>query len=419
MESVLRDQIVGYFEGNGFLSEFQHGFVSQRSCSTNLLATLDAWSDILDNGSPVDAIYLDFSKVFDSVPHHRLLEKLSSYGIKDNLLDWISDFLIGRRQRVKVNNSYSEWSSVTSGVPQGSCLGPVLFVIYINDLPEVIHSLCQLYADDTKVYSKVDNEEMKEKLQRDLDNLVMWANKWQLRFNEDKCHILHMGHSNHNYSYYMNKSDSSEKVELADSEYEKDLGVLVDCELSFSKHIQTQVNKANRLVGLIRRSFTHLDKECMKLLFTSIVRPHLEFTNFAWSPVYQKHIDLIEQVQRRATKVIPGLKNLSYEQRLSAMDLPSLRHRRKRGDLIEAYKYTHELYNVNKSMLPLEANRRTRGHLYKVIKRSCNLNLRKNFFSFRVTSEWNNLPAYITEAPTLNSFKARLDKHILNEKFCV
>ena len=419
MESIIRDNLVKYLETNNFLSDFQHGFVSKRSCSTNLLATLDAWTEIIDSGDPVDAIYLDFSKAFDSVPHLRLLEKLKSYGIGGCVLKWISDFLIGRRQRVNINGQFSEWANVTSGVPQGSVLGPVLFVVYINDLPEVLESLCQLYADDTKVFSKVDDPEKQKQIQRDLDSLVAWADKWQLQFNADKCHILHLGYRNQNYPYYMKKHNSSERVKLTASDFEKDLGVLVDSDLTFSKHVETQVGKANRLVGLIRRSFTYLDKDSMRQLFCAIVRPHVEFGNVSWSPRFKKQIEMIEKVQERATRVIPGMKDMTYEQRLRSMKLPSLKYRRKRGDLIEVFKYVNNFYNANQNLLIKDPSNRTRGHSHKLLKRSCNLNLRQNFFSFRVVNQWNNLPTSIVEASSLNSFKARLDKHFANEMYCV
>ena len=417
MESLIRDKLVNFLETNNFLSKNQHGFISRRSCTTNLLATLDTWSEWLDLGFPVDAIYLDFSKAFDSVPHMRLLEKLKSYGIGGALLEWIKDFLVGRRQRVCVNGSFSSWSAVTSGVPQGSCLGPVLFVVYINDLPDVINSLCEMYADDTKVFSPVDKIELKEKIQADLDNLIQWADKWQLCFNADKCHVLHLGHNNPKHLYYMKRHGSEERVELESTVAEKDLGVQVDPELKFQKHIETQVKKANKLVGLIRRSFTYLDKDCMRQLFTALVRPHLEFANVAWHPRYQKDIELIESVQRRATKCIPGMKDMSYEQRLKAMKLPTLKYRRKRGDLIEAYKYTHDMYSVNQSMLQANKSECLRGHSYKIVKQSCRLNVRQNFFAVRIVNEWNSLPADIAEAPSLNSFKARLDKYFETEMY--
>ena len=215
----------------------------------------------------------------------------------------------------------------------------------------------------------------------------------------------------------MRKHDSSDCVELAISENEKDLGIIVDNQLTFAKHVDTQVKKANRLVGLIRRSFTYLDIETMRQLFVAIVRPHLEFGNVAWSPRFNKEIDQLEKVRARATKVIPGLKGLNYEERLQVMKLPSLRYRRKRGDLIEVYKYINEYYSVNKNLLCKETSNRTRGHAHKLIKKACNLNVRQNFFSFRVVNMWNNLPAYVAEAPSLNAFKGRLDKHFENEMY--
>ena len=253
---------------------------------------------------------------------------------------------------------------------------------------------------------------------KDLDNLVEWADKWQLKFNAEKCHTLHMGFNNPNYPYYMRKHNENEYVELSATDAEKDLGVIVDCDLKFSRHIETQVNKANRLLGLIRRSFTFMDAECMRLLFTSIVRPHLEFANVIWSPSTKRDCELIERVQHRATKMVPNLKKLSYQDRLIKMNLPSLRYRRLRGDMIEAYKITHGLYSVNKNLLQLDQGNRTRGHAFKLIKNNSRLKIRQHFFVNRIVNDWNALPASVAEAPSINAFKARLDKHYEHLKFC-
>ena len=417
MESIIRDSLVEYLEEEELLSRHQHGFISKRSCTSNLLATMDKWTEYLDTGIPVDAIYLDFSKAFDSVPHLRLLEKLESYGVNSFVLEWIRDFLIGRRQRVRVKDSFSEWSPVASGVPQGSCLGPVLFVVYINDLPNVVQSLCELYADDTKVFSRVDKDEPITQLQSDLDSLVAWADTWQLRFNADKCHVLHLGHNNPHHMYCMKKHDSDDVVSLEASEVEKDLGVLVDNKLKFSGHIQGQVNKANRLVGLIRRSYTFLDKDSFKMLFVALVRPHLEFGNVAWSPGQRGDKNLIESVLRRASKNVPCLKELTYEQRLKKLNLPSMEYRRIRGDLIEVYKYTHGFYSVNQDLLQLDTSGVTRGHQFKLYKQRCSLSLRQNFFTFRVVDRWNALPSSVVDSPSLQAFKNGLDWIMADNKF--
>jgi hypothetical protein len=205
---------------------------------------------------------------------------------------------------------------------------------------------------------------------------------------------------------------------IESSKEERDLGILVDMELKFSNHIEKQVNIANRLLGMIRRTYVYLDSEVMKLLFCSLVRPHLEFANCVWSPRFIKDKNLIEAVQRRATKLIPGLKDLTYEERLRRMDLPSLDYRRRRGDMIEVYKYLHDIYQIPEDLLPLERSGvNTRGHSLKLAKRNCRLDLRKNFFSYRVVAPWNALPEETVTAPSLNAFKARLDKLWINSKY--
>ena len=192
----------------------------------------------------MDAIYLDFSKAFDSVPHRRLLLKLEAYGIKGSLLRWLESFLTGRRQRVAVNGNLSSWAPVDSGVPQGSVLGPLLFICYVNDMPEVVHSALRMFADDTKIFRQVDSEEDKENLQSDLKTLKDWADTWQLRFNASKCKVMHLGWNNHCHEYIMEQNDS--QVILTVTECEKDLGVNVDRNLKFSNHAEIVSNKANR-----------------------------------------------------------------------------------------------------------------------------------------------------------------------------
>ena len=181
--------------------------------------------------------------------------------------------------------------------------------------------------------------------------------------------------------------------------------------LKFSKHVEIQVNKANRILGLIRRSYEHLDTESMKTLFTALVRPHLEFGNAAWSPRFQKDKDVIEGVLRRATRVVPGLKELSYEERLEKMGLPSMSFRRARGDMIEVFKYVHGIYKVSDPLLKLSSVTNTRGHSYKLEKQGSNTSVRQHFFTQRVVEQWNKLPESVVAAKDLNAFKSSLDSH--------
>ena len=211
--------------------------------------------------------------------HERLLAKLKSYGVTDKVNNWIRGFLKDRRQRVKVNGTLSDWVEVTSGVTQGSVLGPVLFVVFINDLPEVVKSLCSMYADDTKIYRSVDTVHDCVRLQNDLDNLTAWAEKWQMKFNADKRQVFQLRHKNEKHVYEMKTSEGEGRVKLSSLSMERDLGVHIDSELKFSKHVEIQTNKANKILGLVRRSYEYLDRESMRLLFTALVRPHLEFAN--------------------------------------------------------------------------------------------------------------------------------------------
>ena len=213
----------------------------------------------------------------------------------------------------------------------------------------------------------------------------------------------------------MRDQDENETT-LETTNLEKDLGVNIDPTLKFSLHIEGQVNKANRIMGLIRRSYQYLDGDSFSRLFTALVRPHLEYCNVAWAPRLKKDKILIESVLRRGTKLIPGLKELEYDERLKKLNIPSMAYRRARGDMIEVYKYTHGLYHT-KQILELDEDTTRRGHNFKLKKRYSRTALRSNFFTFRVVDSWNGLPSEVVNAPSLNSFKSRLDKLWSDHKF--
>ncbi|KAK3086726.1 hypothetical protein FSP39_022531 [Pinctada imbricata] len=192
METFVRDHIVDYMSLNQLFTKKQYGFMSGRSTALQLLSVLEKWTNALDEGNPIDCIYMDFQKAFDTVPHRRLISKLKSYGIDENLITWISSFLSNRLQHVSINGESSDWMDVTSGIPQGSVLGPILFVLYINDLPDEVNSEVYLFADDTKIFKVIGNDTDSETLQRDLDTLTQWSNTWLLKFHPSKCKHLHV-----------------------------------------------------------------------------------------------------------------------------------------------------------------------------------------------------------------------------------
>lgn len=333
LESIVRDACINYLDEHLIISDCQHGFRQGRSCVTQLLQVMEQYLNYLDNRTPFDILYLDFSKAFDTVPHRRLLLKLQSYGVKNNIFCWIKDFLHGRVQRVKVGASFSSDANVLSGIPQGSILGPLLFNIYINDLPNNINSHIKIFADDTKIFNSSHNSKL---LQKDINSLLEWSDIWQLKFNFAKCKVLHCGLGNENKEYFFNTDTSNVKINSCSEE--KDLGVIFDDKLLFDKHINKCISKANQVLGVIKRSFESKDASLILKLYKSMVRPHLEYANNIWSPHLKRQSVSIERTQRRATKIISKLQNLPYETRLKKLSLPSLKFRRLRGDLIQAFK---------------------------------------------------------------------------------
>ena len=189
MERINRNEIVSHMESNNLFAEEQHGFIAGRSCTTQLLEFMEEITEALDRGDDVDVIYLDFAKAFDKVPHQRLLAKLHGYGIQGKTHEWIRDFLSNRQQRVVVNGVNSDWVPVTSGIPQGSVLGPVLFLVYINDLPDELNCLKKLFADDGKVYSPIRNIQDEVNMQGNVDNSEVWADKWEMVFSTKNVNI--------------------------------------------------------------------------------------------------------------------------------------------------------------------------------------------------------------------------------------
>ena len=355
----------------------------------------------------MDQVYLDLQKAFDKVPHQRLLYKLKNYGISSTLLCWMESFLLNRKQRVKVNGSYSSWGAVNSGVPQGSVLGPMLFLLYINDLPDTLkYCDCSIFADDTKLNGRSNNLSDAEKIQKDLNSINEWTEEWMLSFNKKKCHVMHFGKDNPCHLYHLNGFLISPVNE------EKDLGVIISNDLKPDKNIIHCVKKANKVLGMIKRTFSYIDKTMFTLLYKVFIRPHLEYCQQVWAPYLIKDITLLEDVQRRATRLVPSLEGLTYEERLKELKLYSLEERRIRGDLILMYRIITGDIKVDVSQLfTLDTNSKTRGHDKKIkINKVCKTSLRQNYFTERVGIPWNKLPEYIVNSKSVDEFKNKYDK---------
>ena len=281
--------------------------------------------------------------------------------------------MTNRTQQVKVNGSSSEPVKVTSGVPQGSVLGPVLFLIYFNDLPDTIAAIMKLFADDATIYRCISTIEHVQEFQVSVDQSETWAEIWEFFFNLKKCKHLHVG-SRYQPTTYTMKSEQ-EQIEIEKVSSEKVLGVIMDKALKFSEHISTKINKANRNLGIVFRTFTHMDKEMFLNLYKSTVRPHLEYAATVCTPLFKKDVIAIENVQRRATKLVSTISHLTYQERLKCVGLPSLEYRKERADLVEVFKIMNDIDDVDKEkFFTVSTYTTTRGH---------SLNIKSEIRSFK------------------------------------
>ena len=414
MESIISKQMKQYFLTNKIITKEQYGFLERRSTCTQLLSTLNLWSQAINNKLLTDTFYLDFSKAFDTVAHKKLIIKLEGYGIKFELLQWISSFLHGRTQSVSIDNVQSQHLQVNSGVPQGSVLGPLLFIVFINDIVNCLEDEChiKLFADDAKIFSSRNHSN--SNLQKTLNKIVTWAQIWQLRLAFDKCCVFSIGNTK-----VTNKSYSLQAIELTRVQQINDLGVLFAPNLKSSLHCAKISAKAKSGSYLIRKSFTSKDPALLLRAFNVYVRPLLETVSPVWSPYLIKDIKMIEKIQRDFTRYVCHAINYhghSYAERLQYLNMDSLELRRIRNDLTMLYKIVYGLVDLQLDELAhFVANKYTmRGNSMKLKSKLLGKsNLSRYQYINRVIPWWNNLPEHIVLSKTLQTFKHNLIKHDL------
>jgi ribonuclease P/MRP protein subunit RPP40 len=392
LEHIVSSSITKHFTKNDMFYELQHGFREKRSCQTQLLMLVDDILKSLTLKSQVDLILLDFSKAFDMVNHEKLLYKLHFYGVRGQTLKWIKAFLDNRSQSVVVSGSTSGTIPVSSGVPQGSVLGPLLFLIYINDLPDSVkHSKVRLFADDTAIYISLTVSSHSSLLQQDLHQLELWEEKWDMKFNPSKCQVLQITRRETPIpTQYILHNTTLQTVPSA-----KYLGITISHNLSWNEHIDNITKKANQTLGFLRRNIKVHSERLKSQAYKTLVRPQLEYSSTVWSPHTGTLIDQLESVQRRAARWVKRDfgRTSSVDNMLSSLNWRTLALRRIDQRLVMFYNIIH-----NQVAIPLpdylKSNTRSSRttHSQSFVHVPTSSDYHKFSFFPRTVIHWNALP---------------------------
>ena len=420
-EKVLRNHIVSHMEDNELLNPGQHGFRAGRSCLSQFLSHFETITKILEDGDNVDVIYLDFSKAFDKVDFLVTLRKIKLLGLTGNIGKWIYCFLTGQTQTVLVNGIKSDISEVKSGVPQGSVLGPLLFLILLGDIDKSVASaFVSSFADDTRVGHRIRTAEDANALQKDLNTIYQWSAQNNMKFNSEKFECIRYGKRTDIHETTGYYSDANTIITPKD--HINDLGVLISSSCLFKKQIDNVVKTANKLCGWILRTFKTRAPKLMILLWKSLVLSRLDYCSQLWSPTNKGDIQKLEMVQRSFIRKIDDMRHLDYWAQLKKLRLYSLERRRERYIMIYIWRILeHQVPDITSGKIFSinEGGRLGRKSSFPPISNNAPSEIKKIRYaslSVKVPRLFNILPA---EIRNLNScsvevFKRALDRFLTN-----
>lgn len=406
MEHIIYSSVMCFFDQHSILTNAQHGFRAKRSCETQLLWTIETIAKRLQGKGQVDVVLLDFAKAFDKVPHNRLLYKLQFYGVRGNTLKWIQGFLTNRKQRVVLDGERSTEADVLSGVPQGTVLGPLLFLTYINDLPEsVTSSSTRLFADDSLLFRYIKNQQDADLLQKDLTALEKWESDWQMKFHPEKCTVLRIS-TNRRHKIQTTYKLHGHTLATADSS--KYLGVTISDDLSWKKHVHNTAAKGHKVLGFVRRNLADCTEQIKVAAYTTIIRPTLEYASTVWDPKTRADIHSLEQVQRKSARFVknqytdrtPGC----VTEMVNSLGWEPLHHRRYIARLSMLFKINNNIVVVPESPLQ-QGDQRTRGSCRFAQLQTSTNTYRESFFPCTIR-DWNSLPTRITDSQSYEGFRA-------------
>jgi hypothetical protein len=410
-ETIVKKHLLSHLNSNNFINKAQHGFLAKRSTVTNLLEFMADLTTNFNVKSSTLVTYIDFQKAFDKVSSAKLLQKIDMLGIGGQLRACLASFLTGRSQRVKISGILSESKPLISGVPQGSVLGPILFAIYVNDLPNILPPSVKskIFADDFKCYSKISSIVDIDITSEALNRITDWAEAWQMPFSMNKSTLMLFSHS---VDLISGENLKLNNCVLESTRETLDLGVIFQSNFKFTAHIDSVCNKAKQRLYVLRKKIISSDASTLILVYKMYVLPILLYCSPIWSPHAVEEKMKLESIQKSFTKRLPGFADLNYKERLVKANLKSLELERVLNDMILCYKILHEMVDIDKNnILSYDANSMTRGHGLKLRanKPTCNDSLYS--YSYRVIKIWNCLSPNTVWAPTLGSFK----RYLLNE----
>ena len=422
-EKVVRRSIIEYMEKHNLFNPSQHGFRQGRSCLSQLVAHYDSILELLEKGGNVDVIYIDFAKAFDKVDFGITLEKLNALGIRGKVGRWMHSFLTHRTQSVLANEGRSEPSDVKSGVPQGSVLGPLLFLILLGDIDQgIAKAFVSSFADDTRIGSLITSAEDGAALQTDLDHIYSWTDTNNMKLNGDKFECLRYGGNHELHSSLKYKSNTG--IDITEKPNVRDLGVLMSNSGTFKEHIQHTVTEAKKQCSWILRTFQTRDPILMVTLWKSLIQCKLEYCSQLWCPIRKGEIQTIEMVQRSFLRRISGYNELDYWEQLRRLKLYSLERRRERYRIIYVWRILEgqvpNIKSANGNSEKISSKwhpRRGRECIIPAVSRQAPTHIQNLIYaSLPIHGQrlFNTLPADIRNITgcSVDSFKRRLDKYL-------
>ena len=416
-EKCIFKHLHNYIINNSLISPVQSGFTPNDSAVFQLIDLYDTFSKAIDDGKEIRVIFCDISKAFDRVWHKGLLFKLRRMGITGSLLSWFRSYLGRRHQRVVLEGSYSDFLEVKAGVPQGSILGPLLFLIYINDIVNDIGSNIKLFADDTSLYIIVEDPATAANLMdSDLDKMHNWANAWLVKFNPHKTEEMVISRKIHPTDHPLVKMDN---VVVNRVTSHKHLGVIFNNNCTWHEHISEITAKAWKRVNILQALKYQLDRKSLQTMYFSFVRPILEYADVIWDNCFNYEKEAIEKVQLEAGRVVTGAtKSCSRTKLLKETGWESLEMRRYKHRMVTFFKMVKNiappyLQNLVPPSVHQVSQRNLRNNMNLTVPRS-RTNLYDKSFIPLATREWNSLPENMKTCTSLNTFKHLLDRDKIN-----